>query len=96
MKKLAYEGKRKDRILDFWNIEHFEHQPLKLDARKSIGGLGASCTARFLRAQKELEKEYGVELAKAAKMNEALPEASKKKVYSHDMPKSLREKLFIE
>ena len=95
-KKLAHEGKRKDRIMDFWNIEHFEHQPLKLDARKSTGGLGASCTARFLRAQEQLEKEYGVELAEAAKINEGLPEASRKRVYAHDMPKALREKLVVE
>lgn len=95
IKKLAHEGKRKDRIIDFWNIEHFEPQPLKLDARKSTGGLGATCTARFIAAQRKLEDEYGAELAEAAKMNEGLPEASKKKVYSHDMPKALREKLVV-
>ena len=86
-KKLAQEEKRKDRIMDFWNIEHFERQPLKLNARKSTGGLGASCTARFLRAQEQLKREYGVELASTAKINEGLPETSKK-VHSHGMPKT--------
>lgn len=95
VKKIEREQKRKDAILGYWNIENFEHQPLKLDARKSTGGLSKEALGRFLRAQRELESDYGAELAKVAKLNEGMGEEGKKRVYSHDMPEELRRKLEV-
>ena len=95
VRKIKREERRKDRILTYWNIENFECQPVRLDGSLSTGGLCREALGRYLRAQRQLEEQYGDELAEAAKLNQGMSKASEKRVYARNMPNELREKLGV-
>ncbi len=94
--KLARELKRRDRILDYWNIDNFEHAPVALNSRKSDGPMKKETIDRLFELRAKVHEEYGFEMLQAAKEGEGLGEEGRVIVWDRNMPEAMKDRLGVE